>query len=173
MRLKTGGTNLLTFILLVSSISFASWAGQRGQTPTCEGKSGNPLPLNASEVIKWKHSTPNKFESRAHIQGKISKLYENKNGHRHFEITFTDGNDEDTIEVVYNEGFGEMPSELDLDMNAEACGDYITATAVSGPYPPSPDGAIIHWVHQNPSGKGHPDGFVILNGVLYGFGRKE
>ena len=151
---------------------FATPSGSKGKIPVCEGKNGQPLALNASEVIKWKHTTPNKFESRAHIQGKVSKLYADKNGHRHFEITFSDKVNEDTIEIVYNESFGKIP-ELELDMSAEACGDYITATAVSGPYPPSPDGAIIHWVHESTSSKGHPHGFVVLEGLLYGNDRSK
>lgn len=170
MTLNTWRTTLFFLILFVSPVAYPDSADK---IPVCEDKHGKPLPINSSEVIHWKHSTPNQFESRAHIKGKISKLYQTKNGHRHFEVTFSDSSDEDTIEIIYNEGFGEMPSELELDMNAEACGDYITATAASGPYPPSPDGAIIHWVHENPSGKGHPDGYVVLNGLLYGFGRKE
>lgn len=170
MKFKARNANLplLTLFIGLSIVTRGS-----DEIPVCEGKNGKPLAINATEVIQWKHSTPNQFEARAHIKGKVSKLYESKSGHRHFEVTFTDGSDEDTIEIVYNEGFGEMPSDLNLDTDAEACGDYITATAASGPYPPSPDGAIIHWVHENPSGKGHPDGFVVLNNKLYGFGRKE
>ena len=53
-------------------------------------------------------------------------------------------------------------------MSIEACGDYITSTAQSGPYPPSPDGAILHWVHMNPAGRGHDAGFLAINGTLYG-----
>jgi len=172
MGSKNYSTRLLSLVLLTGLINSTTTQSIASQVPVCVSKNGKPLPVNATEVIKWKHSTPNQFESRAHIQGKISKLYENKNGHRHFEVTFSNGTDEDAIEIVYNEDFGEMPKEIELDTKAEVCGDYITATAVSGPYPPSPDGAIIHWVHQNPAGKGHPDGFVILNGALYGFGRK-
>ena len=37
---------------------------------------------------------------------------------------------------------------------------HITSTAQSGPYPASPDGAILHWVHMNPQSKGHPPGLL-------------
>jgi hypothetical protein len=169
---STQTKRLLLGLLTLSSLVFATSTSQKDKTPVCQRKQGQSLDINASEVINWKHNTPNKYENRGHIQGSISKLFPNKNGHRHFEVTFQDKTDEDTIEIVYNEDFGALP-ELQLGMNVEACGDYITATDVSGPYPPSPDGAIIHWVHQNPSGKGHPDGFVIIEGSVYGYGRAQ
>lgn len=136
--------------------------------PLCKDKKGHVIELNSHQVIDWKHNTPNKFEGRAHLQGIVSKLYPDKNGHKHFEITFNDTTSEDSIEIVYNESFGKM-GPVDVDMKVETCGDYITATDSNGSYPPSPNGAIVHWVHKNPSGKGHPDGYVVLNGVLYGF----
>lgn len=141
--------------------------------PPCKNNKGKELPLNGFQVIEWKHTTANKFEGRAHLKGTVSKIYPDKNGHRHFQMIFNDvKNNEDTIEVIYNESFGKI-SEIEIDMTVETCGDYITTTKQNGPYPPSPDGAIVHWVHENPSGKGHPDGYVTLNGVLYGFGGKK
>lgn len=169
---STQTKHLLLGLLTLSSLVFATATDQKEKSPICVRKKGQTLEINAAEVIHWKHNTPNQYENRGHIQGNISKVYDNKNGHRHFEVTFHDKSDEDTIEIVYNESFGAMP-ELQLGMNVEVCGDYITATDVSGPYPPSPDGAILHWVHENPSGKGHPDGFVIIEGTVYGYGRAQ
>jgi hypothetical protein len=76
---------------------------------------------------------------------------------------------DDTIELVYNDSFGELP-ELRLGMDVEACGDYITSYAPSGPYPASPDGALVHWVHHNPHGS-HPDGYVVIDGKVFGWTR--
>ncbi len=69
--------------------------------------------------------------------------------------------------MIYNEDFGVLP-DLNKDSVAQACGDYITSTDRSGPYPASPDGAIIHWIHMNPRNVGHPSGFLIIDNVLYG-----
>ena len=160
-----------TWMIVVGLILSQGWAIalETQNPPACKDTKGKVLPINAEQVIDWKHNTPNKFEARAHLKGIVSKLYPDKNGHRHFEITIVSQNQEDTIEIIYNEDFGKMP-EVELDMKVETCGDYITAKETNGPYPPSPDGAIVHWVHENPSGKGHQDGYVMLNGVLYGFG---
>jgi len=73
----------------------------------------------------------------------------------------------DTIEVVYNNAFGALP-RIQAGMITEVCGDYITARAKAGPYPPSPEGAIIHWVHINSRGGEHEDGFFRIDGVVYG-----
>ena len=53
-------------------------------------------------------------------------------GHHHFEISL--GPDaQDTLEVVYNEGFGATPS-IQVGDQIEACGDYITSFAQGGGY---------------------------------------
>jgi hypothetical protein len=96
----------------------------------------------------------------------VSSILPDRNGHAHFVIQIGKRAD-DTIEVIYNEDFGKMPTPK-VGATVQACGDYITSTAQSGPYPASPEGAIIHWVHMNPRGKGHDAGFTIVDGVLYG-----
>lgn len=133
--------------------------------PQCPAYNTN-LSINNDQVLHWKRTTSNQFRERAHVKGPISKLYQDRNGHYHFEINIG-RYDDDSLEVIYNQEFGALP-DLDLNMTVEACGDYITSTERSGPYPPSPDGAIIHWVHMNPSYRGHPPGFLIINGSLYG-----
>ena len=73
----------------------------------------------------------------------------------------------EVIEVIYNEAFGDVEEDVKVGDQVEACGDYITSNAPSGPYPASPDGAILHWVHMA-SGSGHPNGYLRINGMLYG-----
>ena len=124
------------------------------------------LPINNPQVLHWERTTANQYQDRGHVSGPITEIFPDKNGHHHFSIQ-VGTNATDLIEVIYNEDFGALP-DLQVGMTVEACGDYITSTAQSGPYPPSPDGAIIHWVHANPSGKGHPPGYLIVNGVLCG-----
>jgi hypothetical protein len=133
--------------------------------PSCPAY-GRDLPINNEQVIHWKRNTPNQFRERANISGKVVQVFPDTNGHEHFVIQIGKQAD-DTIEVIYNKDFGAMP-EPPMGASVQACGDYITATARSGPYPPSPVGAIIHWVHMNPRGRGHDPGFVVMDGVLYG-----
>jgi len=134
-------------------------------TPVCLSY-GKPLEVNNAQVLHWKRTTRNQFRERGNVQGKIVEIYSDKNGHDHFSVLIG-RKQEDTIEFIYNQDFGALP-DLREGMNVQACGDYITATAQSGPYPPSPDGAIIHWIHMNPKGRGHDPGFLMIDGRLYG-----
>jgi hypothetical protein len=127
---------------------------------------GRELPVNNAQVLHWKRTTDNQFRERAHVSGRIVQVFSDRNGHDHFEIQIGK-RDEDVIEVIYNQDFGRLP-EPAIGMEVEACGDYITSTAQSGPYPPSPSGAIIHWLHMNPKGRGHEPGFLMMDGILYG-----
>lgn len=152
---------LSVFLLLVSQLALAGNAA----VPVCPSY-GRPLPLNNDQVLHWKRTTPNQFRERGNVKGPITRIFPDATGHNHFEIQIGHRNGE-TLEVIYNSDFGALP-KLAPGMVVQACGDYITATAQSGPYPPSPSGAIIHWVHMNPKGRGHDPGFVTVDGVLYG-----
>jgi hypothetical protein len=135
------------------------------QIPPCLDR-GQALPVENQQVMTWKHSTANQFLARARVTGTITRLFPDRNGHNHFEIQIAPTSD-GTLEIVYNQSFGALPA-LSPGMSVEACGDYITSIAQSGSYPPSPDGAILHWIHRNPSGRGHASGYLIINGALYG-----
>lgn len=126
---------------------------------------GKTLAVMNEQALQWK-SQRSGFKSRAFISGKIAKVYKDQTGHKHFSIVIGAHND-DTIEVIYNNSFGQMPA-LKVGDEAEACGDFIVASKQNGGFPPSPDGAIVHWVHKS-TRSGHDDGFVVINGTLYGF----
>jgi hypothetical protein len=167
-------------LLLTSLSAFASDLGPNDFEPIYESyfanstasplcmSHGQALPVNDPQVVAWKHSTANQFLARAHVQGTVTRLYPDHNGHTHFEIQIAPTPD-GTLEIVYNQSFGALPS-LSPGMVVEACGDYITSIAQSGNYAPSPDGAILHWVHRNPSGHGHDSGYLVINGMLCGQG---
>lgn len=125
-----------------------------------------PLPENNAQVLHWKRTTQNQYRDRGHILGVIQKVYPDHSGHEHISVNIGKY-EEDTVEIIYNSGFGSLPTP-DVGMPVEACGDYITSFAKSGPYPASPDGALIHWVHRSPNLKKHLSGFLVVNGVLYG-----
>jgi len=124
---------------------------------------GKPLEIINEQVLKWKTSTANAYLARARIQGQVDQVFPDHSGHRHFSLKIG-VNPQDHIEVIYNLSFGGLPTPKVGD-SAEACGDYITSIGQTGSYPPSPDGAIIHWVHRSPNG--HDPGYVILNGIKY------
>ncbi len=157
-------------LLLAASAVFAfnpNLHATEGDTiPPCRGY-GYDLPVNNSQVLHWKRTTENQFRERAHVQGPILQLFSiGDRDHVHFEIQLGKYSDE-TLEVIYNQDFGKLPP-IHPGMQVEACGDYITSTAPSGPYPASPVGAIIHWIHMNPNNSKHDAGFLVIDGKLYG-----
>jgi len=149
---------LSVFIFVISSSLFAS-------IPDCKTKS-KILVINNQQVLNWKETSKDQFKSRAHIEGTIVNLYPDQTGHAHMSMQIGEASN-DTIEVIYNEEFGKIPSNVQLGSHIEACGDYITARNPSGKYPASPDGAIIHWV-QKSTRKNHDSGFIAIDSIVYG-----
>lgn len=136
----------------------------------CKGRGSEVLPINNDQVLQWKESTPNQFKARAHVMGKIVNTILDRDSHLHIEIDLNDGPQKarnENLEVVYNKKFGEVPAYR-AGMILQACGDYITATQSSGPYKPSPVGAIIHWVHMSPDPSRHASGFLAIDGKVTG-----
>jgi hypothetical protein len=129
------------------------------------------MPLNNQQVLAWKFnpSVPSGMKSRANVTGVVLGIFPDRNGHNHFIIQIGPRPVQDTLEVVYNNDFGDLPT-IQQGMQVHACGDFIKSTQQNGPYPPSPAGAIVHWVHQNPNGNGHENGYLTIDNVMYGNG---
>jgi hypothetical protein len=146
-----------------------SQAALAGPLPACNG--GNtlapvrPISVSNAQVLRWKLTTPNQFLARALVEGRISRIFPDATGHSHFAIQL-DQNPADILEVIYSQDFGALPP-LRVGSVVIACGDYITSTARVGSLPPSPAGAIIHWIHKSDS-QSHADGFLMIDNVLYG-----
>ena len=157
----------LSVWFLVAQLLLALPAQARDTMP-CLDKQGRELPVINEQVLKWKASTPNQFQERARIKGVIRDVYPNRNGHYHFNALIGSG-EKDTLEIVYNISFGEVDNIVP-GLSIEACGDYITSNAPTQVYQPSPDGAIIHWIHRSPNPRRHHHGYMKINDVLYGQG---
>lgn len=155
--------SLASFLLFTTSL----WAGAPvASIPQCLDK-GRVLAVDNAQALQWKFNTANQFAARSHIKGVVSYVYPDKNGHNHFQINVGTHGDE-TIEVIYNKSFGSLP-QIKSGITVEACGDYITSNAPTAQYEPSPDGAIIHWVHRSDKPSKHDHGFLVISGKLYGF----
>jgi len=153
------------FLLSTVSVLFLSTA-LASNAPECISRN-QPLPVNNEQILQWKQFSKNGFKDRGHIHGTLTKIYKDKSGHRHFQVTIGDGARE-TIEVIYNQKFGKIPQEqMQVGSEVESCGDYITSNR-NGKYEQSPDGAIIHWVHESSNDR-HDSGYVMINGVLFGY----
>lgn len=139
---------------------------QTGEYPDClDGSS--PLTVDNPQTLEWKRSKPNQWQERARIHGTVVRITKERKSHAQFEIQIGPEKD-DVVEVIYNVAFGKLP-KIQTGMTVEACGDFIISRQKAGPYEASPSGAIIHWVHVNPHGKGHDSGYLIINGNLYGY----
>jgi hypothetical protein len=157
----------LSVLFLVGSLLFSLSSHAWVDMPCLDAR-GRELPVINDQVLHWKANTPNQFQERARIRGIIRDVYPNRNGHYHFNALIGSG-PKDTIEVVYNISFGEVETIVP-GQTVEACGDYITSNAPTQIYQPSPDGAIIHWIHRSPNTRRHAHGYMKIDEVLYGQG---
>ncbi len=155
--------NIVSIFLI--QILLTSYGYAAPFTPSCLAN-GRELLVNNEAVIQWKHSTKNQYRNRAHIQGKVVRFFPDHTGHHHYEVQIG-GNQNDLIEVIYNEEFGAVP-KASIGATFEACGDYITSNATKGHLPASPDGAIVHWVHKSTNLASHDSGYIIVDGILCG-----
>ena len=115
------------------------------------------------QVLQFLRQTQNQFTARALVQGRVVTRYSDRTCHAHFSIDL-DGDGRGDLEVISQSAFGRPPS-IRPGMQVTACGDYITDRS-------SPNGGIIHWVHCNPGDRDqgkHPDGFMLVDGILYGY----
>lgn len=156
--------SIFGFVLAFQTQALADRNFSTDGTPTCMNH-GRPLAIDNEQALQWRAQQPSGFRSRAYISGTIDEVFPDQTGHRHFSIKIGP-NPNDRIEVIFNEGFGNMPVPRH-GQNAAACGDYIVATEHNGGYPPSPDGALVHWVHRS-TNSSHDSGFVVIEGTVYG-----
>jgi hypothetical protein len=165
-------TFFLNFVLLINVFANAGV----NYNLQCE-ENGKLIPFNNEKILYYKKTTQNQFLARGHVLGTVIAVYHNPQhpSHSHFLIkigpNLSSGNacDDDTLEVIYNKAFGEISqNDLKLGANVQACGDYITSNKKTARYPKSPACAIIHWVHKNFRSDHHPDGYLYVNGKLYG-----
>jgi len=160
---------LLGFLIAVTGSAQAYI--ENAKTPLCF-RGDTQLNIDNRQVLTWKSTSKNQYTTQAYISGVMEGSLTNSNSHYRFMVRLGDG-PKDIIEVVYNNKFGSMP-KLEEGMEITICGEYITSNAPTQRYQPSPAGAIIHWVHQNPGDRkgsaNHPHGFIMVNGsTLIGF----
>lgn len=129
------------------------------------------MKIDNERVLRFKTTTRNQYLDRGFVKGRVTEAPNVQRGHDHFTISIGPG-PKDTLEIIYNREFGAMPN-IRVGDEAVVCGDYITSIAQSGHYPPSPEGAIVHWVHFNPGSREgsarHAHGFIMVGANLIGF----
>lgn len=153
------------FRAIVLSLSFFFSFQLLAQPYQCLDEYGNPLAVSNESALIVKFQYPNGTKVRARVKGPMIRVTGPKRKHVKFAIQIGP-NTEDTLEVIYNRKFGDL-EEVQVGDVVEACGDLIVSNKRRGRYYPSPEGAIIHWLHFDPRGK-HKDGYLKVNQHDYG-----
>jgi len=156
------------FVVLASVFIFGALEVQASNLPDCLKKNSR-ISENSAQVLEWKRSTNSGYLDRGYIRGRVVSIRPDPTPKTpHLQLIVSIGpTAKDVIEVIHNLEFGPEP-RAQVGSEVVACGDYITANKKNGSYAPSPAGAIVHWTHMNPKGKGHEDGFLEIDGRLYG-----
>lgn len=171
--------SLLGSILLFTASASLAHADD---VPPCLDNNGQALPVDNAGALKLKvdqnFDTPNPSNPsvppppRYLVSGPVTAVYEGNATHNHFQINLgpsPDAHHSGYIEVIFSKAFGELP-EVTPGMSVVACGDYYISITPEDGFPASPDGAFIHWIHRNPKHGRHQDGFLMIDGTLYGEG---
>ena len=133
-------------LVVLSLSSFAS------SIPDCKDRNGNVI--NGSIAQLKEIMNLREYNPQAYATGVISQIQkEDTNGLPHQKFLLKVDN-ETTLQIVSNLDFGRIP--LVVGKQISVCGEYKKVGK-----------GMIHWTHFDPHG-GHPDGFSVLDGKLYG-----
>src|SRR4051794_25915231 len=91
----------LVSVFLSGSGSFAA-TGRFFCAGTQQPPFNSAIPVNNTQVLRWKLTTPNQFQARAFVEGRIVQLYPDHSGHTHFAIQIGRGRGE-ILEVIYSQ----------------------------------------------------------------------
>lgn len=142
-----------TFIItsLFALLSFSTFAANLTNVD-CKDVRGNILSGSVDQLKAVMSSRAPR--PQVMVTGVVAQvLPEDHNGLPHQKYTLT-VNNQIKLMIVSNLDFGRIP--LQVGQTLTVCGEYLNVGQ-----------GMIHWTHFDPHG-GHPDGFTISNGVLYG-----
>lgn len=145
-------TLILTSLLAL--LSFSSFAGNFDPSalPACKDFRGNVLSGTVDQLRVVMRSNANR--PQVMVTGVVSQILpEDHAGLPHQKYTLNVGG-QITLLIVSNLDFGRVP--LQVGQTLTVCGEYKNVGQ-----------GMIHWTHFDPHG-GHPDGFTVVNGNLYG-----
>ena len=136
---------------LLSLTSFADTIAPAA-LPDCKDLKGSVLPNTVDQLKVVMRSNTNR--PQVMISGVITQILpEDHNGLPHQKYTLTVAGNIKLL-IVSNLDFGRVP--LTLGTTISVCGEFKNIGQ-----------GMIHWTHFDPHG-GHPDGFTIVDGQLYG-----
>jgi hypothetical protein len=142
--------SLLTSLVLALFVSNIALAGN--QIVDCKDRRGNVLPKTSDSLNQVRKSNANR--PMVYVDGTITQILpEDKAGLPHQKYILSAFGSVKLV-IVSNIDFGRIP--VAVGSKVAVCGEYLNA-----------EGGMVHWTHFDPHG-GHPDGFTILDGKLYG-----
>ena len=137
-------TLISLFILTINSVFSA-------ELPVCKDRRGNSLSGSIEQLKQVMNSNANR--PQVLVSGVIERILpEDKDGNPHQKFLLNVSGIK--LQIVSNLDFGRIP--VSVGTAIQICGEYLKVGA-----------GMIHWTHFDPHG-GHPDGFSIVNGKLYG-----
>lgn len=132
-------------------LSFSAFAGIT-ELPECKDRSGGVLEPKVDQlkvIMRTGGSRP-----QVMVTGVVSQILpEDHDGLPHQKYTLT-VNKEIKLLIVSNLDFGRVP--VVVGKTVSICGEFKKVGQ-----------GMVHWTHFDPHG-GHPDGFTIVDGKLYG-----
>lgn len=120
--------------------------------PDCKDVKGSVLPNTVDQLKVVMRSGANR--PQVLVTGIVSKILpEDHSGLPHQKYTITVNGDIQLL-IVSNLDFGRVP--LVIGKSVSVCGEFKKVGQ-----------GMVHWTHFDPHG-GHPDGFTVVDGKLYG-----
>lgn len=136
---------LVSFVVLTFNSAFSA------ELPVCKDRRGNPLDGSIDQVKQIMNT--NSSRPQILVTGVVEKMLpEDKDGNPHQKYILNVQGIK--LQIVSNLEFGRIP--VAIGATIEVCGEFLKVGA-----------GMVHWTHFDPHG-GHPDGFSIMNGKLYG-----
>lgn len=137
---------IMTLICMLSSTLFAQ------SLPICKDRGGQVLQPSASALKHYVDSN-NDRRPQVFVQGVVKEvLPEDKYGKPHQKYVLSVSGIK--VQLVHGSNYERLP--LQVGSQILVCGEFLNA-----------QGGMIHWTHYDPNGR-HPDGFIAVNGYVYG-----
>jgi len=146
----------LFFLVLTSVLTFSTFAQSYDtNVPDCLDHQGNLLTGKISHLERVMKAPRNR--PQVYIRGIITSiLKEDHRGNPHQKFVIEVKKDL-TLKIVTNLDFGRIPTQIGQEI--KVCGEY-AVDRHNGL-------GLIHWTHFDRR-KHHPDGFTVINGMVYG-----
>lgn len=143
---------IVSSLFAMLSLSLSAGTLNQSTLPDCKDLKGSILPNTVDQLKVVMRSNANR--PQVMVTGVVSQILpEDHKGLPHQKYTLTvDGKIK--LLIVSNLDFGRVP--LQVGTTLSVCGEYKKIGE-----------GMIHWTHFDPHG-GHPDGFTIVKGTLYG-----